>query len=355
MSSDDSAGSVEQRLEEAKRLAELGRTEGTKGDLDRALALHEEALSLLASDPDTPLKADILRWSGTVLRQLGAAAESEDRFKESLRVAVDIEYVEGEAHALNWLAIVAQRKGVMDEAASLYRRSARLATTVGDHRLAGMVEQNLGVLANIRGDLDGAFVRYRAALEDFERAHDQEGMSWVLNNIGMLHTDTGRFDEAREALNRGLSIARQRTDRQMECLFQLNLAESLITEGRWSEADAHCAEAQAIAESRKDPRGRAEAMKLRAVLQRESGALAESQGTLEQALVLARKGEDKLLVAELLREKGETGWREGKRTEARESWIDAMELFRSMDAVLDAQTIHDRLDLLDAHLSPPTP
>ena len=79
MSSDGLAGSVEQRLEEAKRLAELGRTEGTKGDLDRALALHEEALRLLASDPDTPLKADVLRWSGPALPQVGAAPEAEAR------------------------------------------------------------------------------------------------------------------------------------------------------------------------------------------------------------------------------------------------------------------------------------
>jgi len=108
-------------------------------------------LDLLPENEPSPLRADVLRWLGTTLRELGRTTQAESHYEESRALAEAIRYGLGEAHALNCLAIVAQRRGDMESARDKYRRAARQANNAGDYRLAGMVGQNLGVLANIQG------------------------------------------------------------------------------------------------------------------------------------------------------------------------------------------------------------
>ena len=331
----------------AQATADLAKALSMRGALDKALQSHLQALELLSEDPDSPLRADIIRWMGKVRSDMGDTSEAERLFHRSLQVAGSVDYVAGEAHALNCLAIISQRKGAIDEAATLYRRGGRLASSAGAHRLSAMIEQNLGVLANIRGDLDGAFAWFRAALAAFETAEDRQGMSWVLNNIGKLHTDLGRFDEARDWLRRGLEIAEQSGDLHTVGLVQLNLAEAFISEGRWADAYEPCEIGLSVASQRGDPVGRAEALKFRAILDREEGELDRSEEHLSEALSLAEGGEDSLLVAEILRELGETRWRGQRLVEARASWEQAMELFKIIDASLDVVAVEDRLSALN--------
>ncbi len=334
-------------VREVERLVEVARDEERRGQLTEALAHFTEALHASPHAP-TPLRADIVRWMGTVRREMGDTSAAESLYRESLRVAEAAGYLAGEAHAVNCLAIVTQRKGEVDQAAALYRRAARLANLAGEHRLSGMVEQNLGVLSNIRGDLDGAFVRYRAALSAFETAGDKEGMSWVLNNIGMLKTDMGAFEEARRSLSNGLAIAEERGDLRMQGLFHLNLAEAYIGEGRWKEAEVPCERALEIASLRGDSLRRADSLRFLAVLARERKDFAAAHRYLEDALWLAREGEDTLLVAEILKEKGTTWQREGSQSRARSTWQEAAGLFRSLDATLDAAAVEAQLATLPA-------
>ena len=328
-----------------EHLVEIARDLERRGELGEALARFTEALNALPMQPST-LRADVVRWIGTVRREMGDTAAAESLYRESLRVAQAASYLVGEAHAVNCLAIVTQRRGEVEHAATLYRRAARLAALGREHRLSGMIEQNLGVLANIRGDLDGALVRYRAALSAFETAGDKEGMSWVMNNIGMLQTDMKAFDEARLSLATGLAIAVERGDLRMEGLFQLNLAESYISEGRWDDADAPCERALEIASRRGDSLRRADALRFLAILSRERHDFAAARRYLDDALWMAREGEDTLLVAEILKETGTTRQREGSPKEARAAWQAAAGLFRSLDAALDAAAVEEQIAAL---------
>src|SRR5688572_30953145 len=207
-------------------------------DLSGALSRYEEARTLLAQVEPTPLYANLLRWSGWVLRDLGRVDEADKLYADSFNVADRTGAISAKASALNCRAVIAQRRGDLDEATALYRRAARHAMEAGEIRLAGMIEQNLGVLANIRGDLDGALVRYRAALRAFQEVSDDEAVSWVLNNMGMLLTDLGLPLRAERSFLQGLEIARARRDRPMEGVLRANYSESLIALKRWDDAEA---------------------------------------------------------------------------------------------------------------------
>jgi tetratricopeptide (TPR) repeat protein len=331
------------RLERAFELARDGRVAERRRDLTVALARYEEASGLLLDLSPTPLLANLLRWMGSVHRDLGNAAEADRSYAESLRVAELTETVSGQAAALNCRAVMAQRRGELSEAQALYRRAARLATEAGEIRLAGMIEQNLGVLANIRGDLDGALVRYRAALRAFQRVGDDEALSWVLNNMGMLLNDLNLSERAEKCFVQGLEIARARRDRPMEGILLTNYAEGLIGLQRLDEAEEALDDALGLAREGGDGARAAEALRFKGALERERGCFAEAAVHLAEALDLARSVGDPLQIAEVLRESGDLHLSEGNLVAAVGAWGEALSGFERLEANLDAKAVRTRL------------
>jgi tetratricopeptide (TPR) repeat protein len=340
------ASSTDDRLRDALELARGGRAAEMRRDLSGALSRFEEARRLLADITPTPLHANLLRWSGSVLRDLGRVDEADRMYGESFEVADRTGAVAAMASALNCRAVIAQRRGDLEEATALYRRAARHAMEGGEIRLAGMIEQNLGVLANIRGDLDGALVRYRAALRAFQEVSDDEAVSWVLNNMGMLLTDLGLPLRAERSFQQGLEIARARRDRPMEGVLRANYAEALIALRRWEESAEHLTAALAIAREGDEIARIGEALKFYGVLERERGNPDVAAKHLDEALTIARDAMDPLLVAEVLRERGELRRRLDDREGALEDWELARRGFKELHATLDADGLVARMETL---------
>ncbi|MGE0158163.1 MAG: tetratricopeptide repeat protein [Gemmatimonadales bacterium] len=338
--------SSEDRLHDALELARGGRAAEMRRDLSAALSRYEEARSLLAEADPTPLYANLLRWSGSVLRDLGRVDEADKLYSDSFHVADRTGAIAAKASALNCRAVIAQRRGDLDEATALYRRAARHAMEGGEIRLAGMIEQNLGVLANIRGDLDGALVRYRAALRAFQEVSDDEAVSWVLNNMGMLLNDLGLPLRAEKSFLQGLEIAAARRDRPMEGVLRANYSESLIALKRWDVAATQLDQALAIARAGDDRARVGEALKFRGVLERERGEIDIAGALLDAALAIGEDVSDPLLIAESLRERGELRRRKGMVDEALDDWEAARRGFKDLHATLDANNLTVRMEAL---------
>lgn len=330
-------------FEQAVALAREARGNEQDGRLAAALASYQAAVRAISGAPPTPMMANLLRWIGSVYRDMGKTSEAQRYYEESLFTAREAGTSAAQAAALNCSAVMAQRRGDLDEAVDLYRRAARLAAEAGEIRLAGMVEQNLGVLANIRGDLDGALVRYRASLRAFTQVRDEEAQSWVFNNMGMLLNDLRQHSRAEQAFDQGLAIARRRGDDAMEAALLTNMAEGLIAEGRHEEAGGALVRAREIVDAGDDLLRRAEVRKFQGVLAREGRSWEEADVLLDEALRMARDAEDVLLVSEIQREVGALRLRRGQPDEAREAWQEALDGFRSIDAVLDRQAVEEAL------------
>jgi tetratricopeptide (TPR) repeat protein len=341
-----SAGASEDRLRHALELARGGRAAEMRRDLSVALSRYEEARTLLEGIEPTPLHANLLRWSGSVLRDLGRVDEADELYQDSFDVADRVGAIAAKASALNCRAVIAQRRGELDEATALFRRAAHHAVESGEIRLSGMIEQNLGVLANVRGDLDGALVRYRAALRAFEEVSDDEAVSWVLNNMGMLLNDLGLPLRAEKSFNQGLEIAARRRDRPMEGVLRTNYAESLIALKRWDHAAEQLDEALSIARAGDDAARVGNALKFRGVLERERGDLQTASTLLDAALSIGEDVADPLLVAESLRERGELRNLMGLVDQALDDWEAARRGFKVLHATLDANDLTVRMEAL---------
>ncbi len=334
------------KIAEAKRLADRGRSAEQRGTPREALGWYDRALASLDPAGTDALCADLLRWKGTVHRECGETAEAEALYRHSKEVAGAIGYSAGEAHALNCLAAIAQRRGDLSLAESFYDDAALIALAAGEMRLSGMIQQNLGILANIRGDWDGALARYRMSLRTFEDMNDEEAVSWVLNNLGMLHTDQGRYADADGMFVRGLALARARGDVLVEGAFEVNRAEMLIAAERWDQAEEGLRRALGIAEQRGDRLRSAEALRLIARIKRHERELEQAREALDQARALTCDGDDALLGAELLSELAEICHSQGRIGEARDAWQGARDEFTRLGATRDAGLVEARLSLL---------
>ncbi|MBW3533606.1 MAG: tetratricopeptide repeat protein [Gemmatimonadetes bacterium] len=327
----------------AVSLARDARQSEQEGRLTDALESYRAALRIISGAPPTPMTANLLRWIGSVHRDMGRTSEAERFYEESLRTAREAGTAAGQAAALNCSAAMAQRRGDLDAAEDLYGRAGRLAAEAGEIRLAGMIEQNLGVLANIRGDLDAALARYRASLRAFDQIRDDEARSWVLNNMGMLLNDLRQHSRAEQAFEQGLAIARGRGDGAMEAALLTNLAEGLIAEGRHEEAGRALVRARQIVDSGDDLLRKAEVRKFQGVLARERRGYEEADLLLGEALDMAREAEDVLVLSEIQREIGSLRLLRGRPDEARTAWQEALAGFQSIDATLDRQLVEQAL------------
>ena len=324
----------------SRRLVEQAREAERRGDTARSLSLYDAAIEVLGREQDLPALADALRWKGTLHREQGETEAAYRCYTQSLIQAEKSGSVSCKAHGYNCLAIVAQRRGNLAESEKLYTEAAEFAGRAGDVRLMGMIDQNRGVLLNMRGNFVAAEARYSNSLGAFERANDDEAVSWVLNNLGMLYTKLGHYQRAVETFERALLIARKRSDSLVESVLTLNLALVWVASGKLDNAEQACISALGAAQERGDHLTIAEALKCRAMIERERGAFDASIATLRIGIFEAEGLEDRLLQAEMLREFGQTSRALGNSADARLAWREAAESFEGVGAQHEAAEIN---------------
>lgn len=323
----------------AHSLVALAREAEQRGELAKSLALYDDALALLEDESDLALLADALRWKGTVHREQGETEAAYECYTLSLSYAERSGSVDSQAHGYNCLAIIAQRRGSLNESERLYKQASELAAATRDTRLLGAVEHNRGVLMNMQGKFAAAEARYVSSLGAFEKADDGQAVSSVLNNLGMLYTKLGHYQRAMETFERGLDVARTRQDSLIESIITLNLADAWVAVGKLDAAEEACAHLLEGARTRGDHLTMAGALKCRARIERERGALDASIATLRTGIFEAEGLEDRLLQAEMLRELGQTSKALGNSADARLAWTEAAETFDGVGARHEAAEI----------------
>jgi tetratricopeptide (TPR) repeat protein len=334
-------------VERAHLLVELARVAEQNEQTAKALGLYDDALAQFSEDSADPFLPDVLRWKGTLLRERGDTEAALRCYTKSLEKAVLCGSELSQARALNCLGTISQRRCDHKETERYYDQAAVLAAKAGDSRLLGMIEQNRGVLASMRGEFAQAAAFYSNSLGAFEMAADPEPTSWVLNNLGILHTKIRNFSEARGYLERGLAIAINRDDAVVENVITLNLAEVWVGLGRLEMADKFCDAALEQAQRRADHLTAAGALKIRAAIERQRGALDKSIATLRIALFEAEGCEDRLLHAEMLRELGEISRAVGNAGAARSAWREAVDTFTGIGATQEIAEVEANLQSLD--------
>jgi len=329
--------------QEARELVARARDHQRNGSVAEACVAYEMALGLIDGAPTSPLHADLHRWHGALLFDIGSTSEAEALFRRSLETAQFIRYAIGIARAQASLARVAQRRGDFAAARRQYDDASLNAVASGDHALFARVELDLGSLSAVMGDVDDAAQRYRLSMRALGEAGDETGVAYALDRIAQLHAQRGRLDDARAAVAEGLAIADGLGVAGLVQGLSATAAEIASAAGDTDECDAASGRALHIASRRGDRLGRAHAFRLRARVEARRGNTEHAVTSLENARALAAQGEDLLMGARILVEYGDALAARGEMPRARTAWEQARAAYARLGMPPEAVAVGRRL------------
>ncbi|MEU0055809.1 AAA family ATPase [Streptomyces sp. NPDC006334] len=238
-------GSATEPLSYLDLLAEAAVAGRLCGERERALKITKRALRLL-EDTDDPLRAAWF-WvqRSRLVRFLGRGSG-----REELATAQDLirglppseVHAEVLTHMANWSLLHAPGP----DAYSAGEHAVEYARMVGAREVELNARQILGVLMVDAGHVEAGLTEL---YEVKERALAEDVPSVALNAYVNLPNEleaVGRSHEALPIIEEGVAFARGRQLAESEAWIQANRAESLLSLGRWDEAERACAVAGRI-------------------------------------------------------------------------------------------------------------
>jgi diguanylate cyclase (GGDEF)-like protein/putative nucleotidyltransferase with HDIG domain len=141
-----------------------------------------------------------------------------------------------------------------------------------------------------------------------------------------------RWTEASSAYTEAIDICSSIGDRSARIGLEVNVAEMCITRGDQSRAAAALENATSLSSDTGDAAWVPHIEKLRGILHREAGAVAEAEQAFDRAVELCEARQDLLLLAETLRERAELYHTEGRNRDALANLNRAHRLFTQLRA-----------------------
>lgn len=319
------------------------------GAWERAIGSYEASLRRVPAEGDATVAAEILRGIGNVHYSRGDFDEAREVFMASLAIAEANALEEQAGAALNCLGAVEQFAGAPGEAEALYLRARDIAAARGDERRAAMIEQNLATLASVAGLPELALRRYEAAHARFVKLGDERAAARVLQNMGMAYVDLENWAAAERAFDEAARVALALGEPETLATVAVNRTELHLRRGRLEEARECCDLAMELFGGVHSKAGMAESCKFSGVIYRELGSAQLAEAQLDLAVGLARICGDRLLEAEVERERGVLHIHLGRGAEARRALDRARSLFGEMRAAREALDVEARLAALPLH------
>lgn len=332
-------------VQDTRLLVARAREFERRGAAAEALVAYDMAASLIAGLPPGAFHADLHRWKGTLLFDLGETAQADCLLRRSLDVAHYVLYAEGVAQAQSALAAVHLRRGEIATARQLYGDASLNAAAGSDQRLYAIIEQRLGTIAQIQGDLEGARVRYHMSLRALRATGDDEGVSWALLGIALVHMESGRLADAALAFDQAGELACARSDRLTEARVALGRSMLYLTSGELDDAALQHSRAASITEVRYERPLRAETLLVGARLNRARGELEEAIASLEVAAGVAEGSDDVLAHSRILEELADAHAERGEHDRAYELREAALTGFTKLGAARRVEALRQRLSV----------
>ncbi|MGB7926069.1 MAG: sigma 54-interacting transcriptional regulator [Pyrinomonadaceae bacterium] len=156
-------------------------------------------------------------------------------------------------------------------------------------RALAITYMNLGLVARHEGDLDEAGMCYRRALRLLSHTADEVSRARLQNNLGVMLLYQGNFYEAANSSHRALEhLAGYHNDLLMGMVYN-NLALVSIYTGEWALAESHVQQALGIARRGNDQLSEGRYSETLGTLRAHQGRVQEANELLRLALVRARE------------------------------------------------------------------
>ena len=252
------ATQIGDRRSQASHLGNLGLAYADMGEPQRAIAYHQQALSLSGRLRDR--QAEGAQWT-----RLGDTYQKLDEPEQAIKChqsALDIHQGMGDRRAeganLAALAVAYKSLGDAHQAISYYGRALTVSRETGDRRAEGAHLGNLGQAYRQLGDTERAIEYFEQALAIARRTGDLSRESAALGNLGLAHASLGDVRRAQACHRQALAIARRAGGLREQEIHLGNLGIACASLGQRERAIAYLQEALAISRQLADRRGEAQ-------------------------------------------------------------------------------------------------
>ena len=232
----------------ASALSLLAERNCTVGEWSTALSEASQALSLLESQPVTPVKGALYQTVGWTRYFLGDYVQALESLKRALRVAEETGDRSLEAYVLDRIASVQSSAGQPTVALETHKRSLTMhregADRLGEARALNNMAYTYMDLGKLGAALEAA-ARSLALTQEIGSVHLLAGVYDTLAEVELM---SGKLDEAERFSRKGLEIARSCKSEPDtgDSMFMLGRIE--CARGNWIEAIEATGQALAIAE-----------------------------------------------------------------------------------------------------------
>ncbi|MEP7381187.1 MAG: HD domain-containing phosphohydrolase [Gemmatimonadota bacterium] len=283
-------------------LLEQGRLAEARGQVQAARELYERALHSLTVDTPAWSIARLLLGVGRThlaTRNSGAALDCvEAVFALPTEAGMEM----GIAEALELRGCIRWLDGQVGDAREDFVEVRRRATESGRPGLAALGASHLADLAILGGQLAEAITLGESALEGFRTVGDEDGVASAAARLAGCFADLKRWNAAEQAFADAAAAATGQHNERLLASIELGRAEMALDRANVERAQAAADRALELARRVDDRSLLARALVLAGIVARELGDLPRAERLLEQADRLAEGEEDLLLIAETARE-----------------------------------------------------
>ena len=301
---------------------------------------HAEALARRLSPPNDALLGQVLVATAATYSEAGDQRTSEIYAREALPLVRGL-VVEGHdmyANVLATLGTTLRRQFKLVEAEKVHREFVTRQTRLlgADHLLVGRAQNNFANLLRAKGDYAAAEQALNEAMRIFRLQSEEDTLDLGISdhNLGALYHDTGQLRKSLEYLGHAIEMKRKATGaRSPQVVSSLLERAAVLREmGRLDEARVSFNEATSIATEKFDRNDRRHALLLleQGRLELATGATADAERDLAEAIARLRGQDDPAKLAEAMASLGDALLAAGKAGEASQVLTESLEIRRKV-------------------------
>ncbi len=176
------------------------------GDLEGAMGLYREVLTIVESLGDLQGKSATLHEMAYILRVRGNLDGAMELYRESLAIDESLGDLQGKGATLHEMAYILRVRGNLEGAMGLYRESLAVWESLGDLQGKGATLHAMAGILAVRGDLEEAMGLYREVLTIVESLGDLQGKGATLHEMAGILAVRGDLEGAMGLYRESLAV-----------------------------------------------------------------------------------------------------------------------------------------------------
>jgi len=226
------------KSDKARALNALAGVYEDLGDMQTPIAMYKAALRLRDEVGDKAGAAVCLNNIGTVYGVEGDLRRAKQKYEEALAWFKKLDHKHGIALATGNIAGITERQGMLAQSKAQNEQALALYRELDAKDNIASHLENLGNIHLAQGDVLEGLTMLRQALTESDTGHNKLLQAGILNSLAKALTAQANFIDAERAHAEASALISQIGGRLSASLNQLAIAQVMIAEGQYRQAEA---------------------------------------------------------------------------------------------------------------------